>query len=296
MRSVWTLLLLALPLGCLEEPRYQCQSDDVCFFKGFAGVCDLATATCAYQSVDCQGLSSVEGWVNARGLCVPAPNSSAPASTTGDSAGGVTSGSTSSVVTSTSTTEDPTEDESSSNGLLSATESSTGTAPSESTGTPETTGVFGPCDGLSDDITNEGMVTASTTFNGDFVAALSVDGSTQTSWFSTGPEGGGGPSVYSWSSAADRCINRIEVDDNSMHSNNNFREDFGFSSVDVLVLQDDIVVFEETVALPNSPDGPFAVDTGGLIGSRVLLELGGHENTTCGGFSELRVIGGVPRG
>lgn len=301
MRRVWTLLPLALALvGCLEEPAYQCQSDDACFYSGFAGICNLATASCAYQSVDCQGLSSIEGWVNARGLCVPAPNNSEPSSTTGDSGGGVTFGSTSSVGTSQQTTAttavDPTEDAETTNGIVTGAESTGDSAEGESSGSEPTTGSFGECDGLTDNLTGEGTVTASTTFNGDFPATASVDGLLSTSWFSSGPEGGGGPSVYGWSTVTDRCINRIEVDDNSMHSNGSFQDEYGFNSAVIRVLRDDIVVFEETVQLGASPDGPFAVETGGLLGSRVLLELDGHENTSCGGFSELRVIGGpAPR-
>ncbi len=294
MRRAWTLLPLALALGCLEEPAYQCQSDDVCFYKGFAGVCDLASASCAYQSVDCQGLSSIEGWVNARGLCVPAPNNAEPSSTTGDSGGGITSGSTSTVSTSTPPTSDPTNDAESSNGIVTAGESSSGSAESESSSSGLTSGSSNGCEGLTDDLTDQGTVTATTTFNG-FPASNSIDGSLSSSWFPTGPEGDGGPSVFSWSTVTDRCINRIEVDDNSAHSNNDFRSGYGFASATVRVIQDDIVVFEEMVSLPGTPDGPFAVETSGVQGSRVLIELSGHENTTCGGFSELRVIGGPAR-
>ncbi len=295
MRSAWTLLPLALALGCLEEPAYQCQSNDACFYKGFAGVCDLATASCAYQSVDCQGLSSIEGWVNARGLCVPAPNNAEPSSTTGDSGGGVTSGSTSSVGTSQPTTADPTDDAETSNGIVTGAESSSGPVESESSSSGQTSGSSDGCEGLMQNVTDQGTVTASTEFNG-YPAGDSVDGSLATSWFSTGPEGGGGPSVYSWSTVTDRCINRIEVDDNAGNSNNDFRTGYGFASAVVRVLQDDLVVFEETVQLPGTPDGPFAVETGGLLGSRVLIELVGHENESCGGFSELRVIGGPAGG
>jgi len=291
MRRAWTLLPLALALGCLEEPAYQCQSNDACFYKGFAGVCDVATASCAYQSVDCQGLSSIEGWVNARGLCVPAPNNAEPSSTTGDSGGGITSGSTSSVETSQPTTADPTDDGESTNGLITGAESSGSSVESESSGSDPTSGGSDGCEGLMDNLTDQGTVTASTEF-GEYVAGRSVDGSLSTSWFSTGPEGNGAPSVYSWSTVTDRCINRIEVDDNSVHDTNEFRTGYGFATAVVRVLQDDLVVFEETVQLPGTPDGPFTVETGGLLGSRVLLELGGHENEDCGGFSELRVIGG----
>ncbi|MBV1861704.1 MAG: hypothetical protein KUG77_25010 [Nannocystaceae bacterium] len=292
MRRVWTLLPLALALGCLKEPAYQCQSDDVCLYEGFTGICDLATASCAYPSLDCQGLSSIGGWVNARGLCVPAPNNADPASSsTGESGGGITSGSTSGPGTSQPTTNDPTQDAESSNAVVTGAESTGDSAQDDSSGSEQTTEGSPGCDELSNNITAEGTVTASTSFD-PYIASDSVDSSLATSWFSTGPEGGGGPSVYSWSTVTDRCIERIEVDDNSMHESIEFRTGYGFGSAIVRVLRDDLVVFEETVQLPGTPDGPFTVETGGLLGSRVLIELGGHENVDCGGFSELRVIGG----
>lgn len=289
MRRLVPLLPLLFAGGCLEEPPFRCQSDEVCFLEGFAGTCDLATSSCVYPSADCRGINSVEGYVNGKGLCVPAPtNNVGPSSTTASSS---TTGDESSGTTATPTTASTTNDsadESSTTNMQVDDGSSSGSAGESSSGTA-TTGAQDCQESL--DITGEGSVTATTVFNG-FPATNSVDGLITTSWFSTGPEGDGGPSVYGWNAAADRCITRIEVDDNSAHSNPDFRTGYGFGSVVVRVVQGERVVFEETVQLPGTPDGPFAVDTGGVIGSRVLLELNAHENTECGGFSELRVFGG----
>ena len=148
-----------------------------------------------------------------------------------------------------------------------------------------------PCASQLDNITTDGNVTATSEFDG-FPAPLSVDGSLSTSWFSTGPEGGGAPSVYTWSLPVERCVNRIIVADNAAHGNDEFRQGFGFNSATVRVVNGDTPVYEELVPLPNDPDGEFVVDTGGVVATRVLLELSGHENPSCGGFSELTVIGG----
>ena len=288
MRKVWPLLLAALA-GCLEEPQFRCRTDGQCFLQGYAGTCDIASASCVYPSADCQGINSVEGFVDGQGNCVPAPNATggtAPSSTT---SGGASSETTAPATTDPVST-DPTDD-STSSGSEPPESSSTGGEASSMTD-DATTGGRG-CSGQTQDLTAQGTVTASSTFNANFEKELSVDGRLDTSWFSQGPEGGGGPSVYSWSTVTDRCIARIEVDDNSQHAQPSFRTGFGFESATVRVLQGNTVVFEETVLLPGTPDGAFAVDTGGVEGSRVILELSGHEDPTCGGFSEVRVLGGA---
>ena len=287
MRKVWPLLLLAAAAGCLEEPSFRCRTDSQCFFRGYPGTCDIASATCVYPSADCRGMLSVTGFVDSQSRCVPAPNTTASTGTSSSTSGGSSSETTDPTTTDPATT-DPTDD-STSSGPAPA-ESSSGAA--ESSTTDETT--TGPgCGGQSQDLTPQGMVTASSTFNANFDKSLSVDGRLDTSWFSQGPEGGGGPSVYSWSTVTDRCIARIEVDDNSQHSQPQFRTGYGFESATVRVLQGNTVVYEESILLPGTPDGPFAVDTGGVQADRVILELGGHEDPTCGGFSELRVLGGA---
>lgn len=292
MRRLWPLLPLLLASGCLDEPPYRCQSDEVCFLQGFQGTCDLASAKCVYPSADCRGINSVEGYVDGNGNCVPAPNSNVGPGPTTTGATTTDSGSTETTDAQTSTpptTTDPTDDSTTTTDTPTQEGSSSGDDAESSTGSDPTNGEG--CEGMTD-ITDAGTVTATTTFPG-FPAEDSVDDDPTSSWFSTGPEGKGGPSVYGWNAGGDRCINRIEVDDNSAHEDPTFRTGFGFGNVVVRVVQNETVVFEETVQLPGTPDGPVVVDTGGIIGSRVLLELNAHENEECGGFSELRVFGGA---
>ena len=285
MRRMWACLPLMWALGCLDEPPFVCESDAVCVLQGVQGTCDPATSRCVYRSVDCAGLESSEGWVDGNGNCVPAPSSSvgpSPTSSTTDPSGAngtTTAPGTSTTDDSTTSTTTPVDDESSSEGAAEESSSSDGMTSGEG------------CTTAPADITDQGTVMASSTFSG-YSVMESVDGLLSTSWFSAGPEGGGGPSIYAWNTVTDRCIERIEVDDNSMHDIEEFQTGYGFGSATVRIVQDDLVVFEQLVELPGSPDGPFTIDTGGIVGSRVLLELGGHENAECGGFSELRVFGG----
>ena len=37
-----------------------------------------------------------------------------------------------------------------------------------------------------------------------------------------------------------------------------------------------------------------SIDTGGVLGHKVVLHLTGHESPDCGGFSELRIHGRAP--
>jgi len=289
MRRLSPFLLTLSLAGCLQEPPYRCQTDEVCVLSGFTGICDLQSSMCVYPSNDCRGNLSSNGWVDGNGNCVPEPanalSSTTDGTTTDDdpTAGPTTSPTTdasTSVASTSSTTGTPAEAESTS-GQPAEDSSSTGTA--ESTG-----------EGCSSaqDITALGTATASSVFGGDdFPPHLSIDGAINTSWFSSGPEGGNGPSVYDWTIVTERCIERIEVDDNSGHNDPDFRQGFGFDAVAVRVLHGGAIVFEESISLPGTPDGPFTVDTGGVQGSRVLLEFSGHENQSCGGFSELRVFG-----
>ncbi len=184
----------------------------------------------------------------------------------------------------------------------STTSTSTGSEPpGESTGDVEDTSDEGSestglervdCEGLLNNITGQGSVSASTVFAG-FPANLSVDGDLSTSWFSTGPEGDGTtPSVYTWTLGQARCINSIVVADNASHANAGFQQGFGFNLATVRVLHGTDVMYQELVPLPGDPDGQFIVDTGGVPATQVLLELSGHEDPSCGGFSELTVLGG----
>ncbi len=282
------LSMLSMLSSCLEEPPYRCLSNEVCFYEGFTGQCDLNTERCVYMSTDCRGNLSITGWVNARGQCVPEP---ANAISTSSSSSSSTDASPDA---STSEGPDPTtgpSTEPTTGSDVGDASTSEDTRGSTTGGDDSTTGTANPCADASATITSQGSVDASTIFD-DFDPSLSVDGNLATSWFSTGPEGGGGPSVYTWTVEDELCISEIGVQDNSLNSNPSFSTGYGFDSAVVSVFRDDVSVFEVTVALPGTPDGPFVVDTGGVIGTRVLLELGGHENTSCGGFSELRILGG----
>jgi hypothetical protein len=141
--------------------------------------------------------------------------------------------------------------------------------------------------GTTVNITGEGVVEASTTFSDQFPASLSVDGDRGTSWFSAGPGAGGAPSLYRWTGTRDDLITSISVLSNAQHLD--FPTGFGFGSVIVQVLDaDGNVVFEETVELAGTPD-PDVVVNPGVVGRSVVLTLSGHEDPSCGGFSELQI-------
>ena len=123
----------------------------------------------------------------------------------------------------------------------------------------------------------------------DFPASLSVDGDPTTSWFSSGPEAGGGSSIYRWEGARDDLITTVEIISNASHSVAEFRTGFGFEAVLVQILDTaGNVVFEETVGLVGTPDPDVLVHPG-VVGRSVVLAFSGHEDPTCGGFGELRI-------
>lgn len=137
------------------------------------------------------------------------------------------------------------------------------------------------------DITGEGSVFASTIFAG-FPKELSVDCDTATSWFSTGPEPGGVPTLYRWTGARDDLITTILVISN--HDHPQFPTNFGFGAVTVLVRNaaNQIVFQQENIPLPGTPD-PDLVLRPNVVGRVVELLFTGHEANNCGGIAELRV-------
>ena len=279
-----TLLPITLSLGCLDAPPYRCERDAQCFLQGYPGTCDRPTGTCVYPSADCRGILSIEGFVNGQGNCVPPPNNAVgPSSTSTGSDDAQSSG----TVSATSIAESSGEPPASSTGGETTEGSTTeiGVTSSGETGTGSSSS-GGGCAQAIQDMTHYGTVSASSQLEG-YHATRANDGDNATSWFS----GGGNDIEYTWSSAADRCIERIEVDDNSMHASAELQVNYGFQQASVRVLQDDAIVFEETVPLLSSPDGDYAVETGGAIGSKVVLVLGPTDGAFFGGFSELRVFG-----
>ncbi|HEY3228853.1 MAG TPA: hypothetical protein VGJ87_06505 [Roseiflexaceae bacterium] len=142
--------------------------------------------------------------------------------------------------------------------------------------------------GTNIDITSEGQVQASSTYSAEFPAQLAIDGKRTTSWFSTGP-GQGGTTTFRWTGARDDQITAVAILSNKDHTNASFRKNFGFGSVTIQVLDAaDKVVFEEIVSLDGTPDPDVAVKPQ-VVGRSVLLVLSGHEDRTCGGFSELQI-------
>lgn len=142
--------------------------------------------------------------------------------------------------------------------------------------------------GTNVEVTSEGTVEASSITNG-FPAVLSVDGDPTTSWFSSGPGPNGGPSVYRWTGARDDLITSVALFSNAQNSEPSFRTGFGFGSVTIQVLDaNQNVLFEETVPLDGTPDPDVKVRPG-VVGRTVVLTLTGHEDPTCGGFSELQI-------
>jgi hypothetical protein len=142
-------------------------------------------------------------------------------------------------------------------------------------------------------VTSEGTVQASSTFSAEFPAALAVDGSRSTSWFSAGPNVDGPASTFQWTGVQDDLITSIDILSNAQHRDPSVRTGFGFDSVTVQILDAaGVVVYEETVRLPGTPDPDVNLKLG-VVGRSVLLSFSGHEDPTCGGFSELEI--GVTR-
>ena len=111
---------------------------------------------------------------------------------------------------------------------------------------------------------------------------MSVDGNVGTSWFSTGP--GAGPSVYTWSGPRAE-FTEVTIIGNASHNTVEFRQGFGFASVTLEVYDGANVVWSSTGPGTGWQFRPNAT------GNRLVLTFTGHQDPTCGGFSELVVKG-----
>jgi hypothetical protein len=247
--------LLGIAVGaCLDSPLYVCSDDVVCVLNHVQGHCDLGLNTCVYASPACPSL-----YRDGHGHCVmPTMQFTTGAESSSDA-------------------------------------STSGEVDSSSSGSGSSGGSFGTtflmdCEGQGNNITNAGEGMSLSTAAG-FTEAMALDGIESTSWFSV-PVGGGLPTEFVWATPGERCITRIEIDGNGMHSVPDWRTDTGFGSVRVRVISiDSEVVFEETHQLAGTPDPPKNIPTEGAIGNRVVLQFFDAENATGGGFSELRVFG-----
>lgn len=136
-------------------------------------------------------------------------------------------------------------------------------------------------------ISAEGRVQVSSIFGGsDFPAALSVDGDRRTSWFSDGAAGGE-TETFQWIGRRDDFISSVSILSNRDHPQ---FTGFGFGSVRVDVLDvQGAVVFTRSFPLPGDTDPDVTVSPN-VVGRAVLLTFTGHDDPSCGGFSELTVV------
>jgi hypothetical protein len=144
------------------------------------------------------------------------------------------------------------------------------------------------------DVTAQGTTSASSVFpGGNFPPALAVDGDDTTSWFSGGSNADGADSTYTWElpGPGQMTFDSITIKGNGNNSMRNARQNFGFESVTIAVVDlSGIATFEQTLELPGTPD-PTVTVSPGEVGHEIVLTFHGHEDPTCGGFSELEVTG-----
>jgi len=267
--SLWT------GVGCLQIDPFLCQIDSDCIVDGVSGRCMVSEQTCVYPDGGC----AVTQWSTASGECVPGPADSGADVGSGEGSAGATS------------------DSQTGEGTLSLDGSTTSpsTNPGDSSGDgpmeETTSGSPVGCQGPVDELTAQGVVMASSVFSDDFHAYLAVDGSFASSWFSSGPENGGLPSLYTWTVLEPLCISQITITGNGLHQNPGFQENFGFENVIVRVYDEaDALVFQQMFGMAGTPD-PAVVAFPDVEGVRVELELYDHESDNCGGFSELQIVG-----
>jgi hypothetical protein len=154
--------------------------------------------------------------------------------------------------------------------------------------TPEPTSAPTPVPQANYDAAPEGAVQASTTYPG-YAAAAAVDGDVTSSWFSAGSQADGQDSTFTWHGLRDDLIASVTILSNADHATPDFRTGFGFESVTIQVLDSaGALAFEETLALPGTPD-PHVTVKPGVVGRSVHLTFTGHEAPDCGGFAELQI-------
>jgi hypothetical protein len=164
-----------------------------------------------------------------------------------------------------------------------------------STGSPSD-----PCEGDTQNITQEGNVLASSVFDSllgpAYEPELGIDGDISTSWFSAGPNEDGTASTFEWYTQFDHCIDGIALLSNAMHANPDFREGFGFESGTLEVLNTSgVVVYTQDLDLSGTPDPDLTFDPEGVLGNQIRLTLRDHESEDCGGFAELAIDGRAQR-
>jgi hypothetical protein len=139
-------------------------------------------------------------------------------------------------------------------------------------------------------ITSQGGVSASSEFASDFDPGNTLDGNTDTNWFSDGASGGDSE-AFTWvrTNSGDVSITRIETDPETFKGGGGF----GFGQAQVLVMNDagDVVYESDFMVLGGSRVDLNVSLPAGIEGRSVQLILVDHQDSSCGGFSELRVYG-----
>ena len=121
---------------------------------------------------------------------------------------------------------------------------------------------------------------------------LAIDNNETTSWFSTGPEFGGGPTLFVWTAPGEGelCIETVALVGNGNHASEMLREGFGFGAVTVqLSSTSGQILWTESISLPSTPDPTRTFVPNGLMARTITLLLSQYENQDRGGFSELVV-------
>ncbi len=171
-----------------------------------------------------------------------------------------------------------------------ATPEPTATAAPQATTPPSPTP--GPTPTPAPQVTNlssGAQASASSTYSSDFPPRLSIDGDTGTSWFSSGP-GQDGTSAYTITLAHASTVTQIQFVGNEHHRNTQFRQGFGFRSWRIELLASGRVV--RTINASGSGTQSQNHDVPGLSEITEVRFVGwDHEDPTCGGFAELRVMG-----
>ena len=138
-------------------------------------------------------------------------------------------------------------------------------------------------------ITSSGTVESTSNFTG-FSAGDAVDGDRTTSWFSAGSSDV--TPTFTWTASSELCISSIDFFNNVMNTTPEYRNDFGFDTVTVeIVNAGGAVVWTETRSLAGRPDPDIGLEPGGVRGQSIRLIFARHDDPRCGGFSEISVWG-----
>lgn len=125
-----------------------------------------------------------------------------------------------------------------------------------------------------------------------FEPTSALDGDFTTSWFSQGSNDPNGTfSTFTWTAPEEVLIAATGIANNSRHPDPRYRTGFGYEQVTFRVFSaDDQMVFEETVDYPKTAQAAKMVFP--LVrGRKIELLLNQHEDPSCGGFSELLLLG-----